>query len=86
VIVAVPFMRITEQNAGVIPAVVAFVVVVGGAVAGSGVQPDRGVLGPDVVGSGQSSQISAVSMIVTNPCWVRSCLAVPVSVVILLSW
>jgi hypothetical protein len=29
VIVAVPFMRITEQNARVIPAVVAFVVVVG---------------------------------------------------------
>ena len=37
-------------------------------------------------GAGQSSQMSAVSVIVANPCRVRSRLAVPVIVVILLSW
>ena len=35
---------------------------------------------------GQSSQMSPVSVIVANPCRVRSRLAVPVIVVILLSW
>ena len=37
-------------------------------------------------GPGQSSQMSLVSVIVANPCRVRSRLAVPVIVVILLSW
>ena len=36
--------------------------------------------------AGQSSQMSLVSVIVANPCRVRSRLAVPVIVVILLSW
>ena len=37
-------------------------------------------------GAGQSSQMSPVSVIVADPCRVRSGLAVPVIVVILLSW
>jgi hypothetical protein len=37
-------------------------------------------------GAGQSSQMSAVSVIVADRCRVRSGLAVPVIVVILLSW
>ena len=36
--------------------------------------------------AGQSSQMSPVSVIAANPCRVRSRLAVPVIVVILLSW
>jgi hypothetical protein len=36
--------------------------------------------------AGQSSQMSPVTVIVANPCRVRSRLAVPVIVVILLSW
>lgn len=42
--------------------------------------------GPDAVEFGQSSQMSPVSVMVADPCRVRSCLAVPVIVVILLSW
>ena len=37
-------------------------------------------------GAGQSSQMSPMTVIVANPCRVRSRLAVPVIVVILLSW
>jgi len=42
--------------------------------------------GPVPTGGGQSSQMSPVSVIVADPCRVRSRLAVPVIVVILLFW
>ena len=41
---------------------------------------------PVAPAGGQSSQMSPVSVIVADPCRVRSGLAVPVIVVILLSW
>ena len=48
----------------------------------TGLPPNPWSLG----GLGQSSQMSLASVIVANPCRVRSGLAVPLIVIILLSW